>query len=169
MDGGRKIGVEDVFGLIAGNDDIEGVTISGGEPFLQLDALHTLLKRIRAETSLSVIIYTGFTYDELRGKKDERIDEIIEKYTDILIDGPYIDELNDGKSLRGSSNQIVHFITDRYEDMRNLFGTPNRSVEVRITNDKLTMIGVPDRKTLEKISKLANTIIGPENGNTANT
>lgn len=52
---------------------------------------------------------------------------------DILIDGEYVDELNDGKALRGSSNQIVHFLSKRYIDKRNTYNTENRNADIIVS------------------------------------
>src|SRR5437867_3434145 len=52
--------------IVALAGDIEGVTISGGEPLQQRRPILTLLHRIRTETSLSTLVFTGYTWDELQ-------------------------------------------------------------------------------------------------------
>ena len=84
---------------------IEGLTISGGEPFLQAKALCELVRYIKSKKDYGIIIYTGNLYEELLGSKDIYIKKLL-SFTDILIDGEYIEELNDGKSLRGSSKVL---------------------------------------------------------------
>ena len=76
------------------------------------------------------------------------VDEIITSLADILIDGEYIDELNDGASLKGSSNQTVNFITDRYKQYRDLYSGKKRDVQIMIEGEKALLVGVPDCRTL---------------------
>ena len=69
----------------------EGITISGGEPFLQSEGLALLLRTIRTHRpSLGVIVYTGYTYerDLLRGgdKHTSHTDEML-SLIDVLVDG----------------------------------------------------------------------------------
>ena len=147
--GGNLVRVEDIFARIASLDDIEGVTISGGEPFLQVDALYTLLRLIRENTDLGVIIYTGYTFEELREMHDPKADAILDGLCDLLIDGGYVDALNDGVSLRGSSNQRVICLTDRYADCIGQYQQTVRRVEIRQTPTGSQIIGIPERNMLE--------------------
>lgn len=149
LNGGSEWTVEHLIKHICSIRNIEGITISGGEPFLQPEALHEFLKAIRERTNLGVIIYTGNTMEQLREMKNPLIDEIISSMVDIIIDGEYIDELNDGGSLKGSSNQTVNFITDRYLKDKDLYGSGKRDIQIMIEGNRALLIGVPDRKTLE--------------------
>ncbi|MBI2413122.1 MAG: radical SAM protein [Deltaproteobacteria bacterium] len=90
---------------------VEGITVSGGEPFAQTEGLILLLKAAR-ERSLSTIVYTGYTIEELN--KIEAAREAL-KYIDVLVDGPFIETEKEPTLLaRGSSNQGFHFLTNRY-------------------------------------------------------
>lgn len=82
------------------------ITISGGDPFMQKD-LSTLLKRLKELNYHDILVYTGYTYEYLL--KDEKLKESL-NYIDVLIDGKYIDSLNDNLPLRGSSNQRIIFL-----------------------------------------------------------
>src|SRR6266852_4410273 len=87
FDGGELVPVDDLFArLVALGDSIEGVTVSGGEPLQQRPALLSLLLRVRAETSLSVLVFTGFTWDELRSLPDA---DTLLACVDVLIAGRY--------------------------------------------------------------------------------
>lgn len=152
--GGITVSIDKVFNKILSLDDIEGITVSGGEPFLQIESLHQLLKMVRDKTQLGIIIYTGYYLDELKAFNDTRVDEIISDLADIIIDGPYIEELNDEKGLRGSSNQTVHFLTDRYQTFESVYKEGHRKAEVLVNEKELFFIGVPDRKTLDAWQKL---------------
>ena len=149
LNGGTEWSVDKLINDICAIENIEGITISGGEPFLQVNALHEFLTGIRSRTSLGVIIYTGNTMDELRRMGNPLVDEILAGLADIVIDGEYVDELNDGAALKGSSNQTVNFITDRYLSVHDLYNSNSRDIQIMIEGNDALLIGVPDRNTLE--------------------
>ena len=160
LEGGSEWDVSKLIDEILACRNIEGITVSGGEPFLQAEGLQEFLEGLRARSPLGVIIYTGNTMAELREMNDPHVNAIIDSLTDILIDGEYIDELNDGGGLRGSSNQTVHFLTDRYDEYRALYGGARRDVQIMIEGDDALMIGVPNRETLESWKKATQKIRG---------
>lgn len=105
--------------------DTEGITVSGGEPFLQVKGLLRLLKKAKEEYGLSTVVYTGFRYEGLPSSAFNNID--------VLIDGPYKDELKEPTLLaRGSSNQRLLFFSDRYQEKD--FYMPAK-VEIIISRD----------------------------------
>ncbi len=158
LDGGRVVNLPSLIDAICADNDVEGITISGGEPFLQTEALHELLVSIRSRTNFGVIIYTGYTMDELRNTHDPLVDEILTELSDIIIDGEYIDELNDGASLKGSSNQTVNYITDRYLPYKSLYESKARNVQIDIADGEAFFIGIPDKETLESWKNAINSI-----------
>ncbi len=92
---------------------IEGITVSGGEPFLQPDGLALLLKMSKELYNLSTLVYTGFDYEELRAR--EEMNTIL-SFIDVLVDGGYEASRKETTTLaRGSTNQSFHFLTDRYD------------------------------------------------------
>lgn len=113
--GGTLIAIDALSQQIIATPDIEGLTISGGEPFSQAQALVSLLEHIKTKRDLGVIVYTGYYSDELRqtAADNKAIAELLNQI-DLLIDGPYIETLNDGLSLRGSANQNLLMFTQRY-------------------------------------------------------
>ena len=85
---------------------VQGVTFSGGEPFLQAGELVQVAEVVK-KLGLDITTYTGYTYEELIAQGDEDINKLL-SLTDYLIDGPYIHELRDiGLRFRGSANQRV--------------------------------------------------------------
>lgn len=146
--GGTEIDVYDLAAdiILAGN--IDGITISGGEPFLQSEALTTLLQEVRySRPELTVIIYTGYEYAELC--EDEIHRRLIE-CADVIIDGKYIEALNDNRGIRGSSNQKVNMVTSRLIDYAEIMETGERKVMKIVEPDgKVTTIGVPDHRQKE--------------------
>lgn len=91
---------------------VEGLTVSGGEPFMQSAGLGRLLFLARTR-GLSTLVYTGYLIEELRADPD--MARPLE-YIDVLIDGPFIEGLREPTLLaRGSTNQRVHLLTGRYK------------------------------------------------------
>lgn len=86
---------------------IDGLTLSGGEPFNQAESLIPFLKYIKENWHLSIWCYTGYTYEQLL---ENPIYKELLTYIDVLIDGPFIEALKDPNlKYRGSSNQrILH-------------------------------------------------------------
>lgn len=120
----------------------EGLTVSGGEPMLQASALSTLFTYIRQHSDLSIICFSGFTLEQLQAKSDSAISRVL-ALIDVLIDGLYVPELNDNKGWRGSSNQIVHFLTSRHIREASLFTERKRDVEIHLSDESALMVGVP--------------------------
>ncbi len=112
---GQVVRVGDLFErILDGAGLIEGITISGGEPLQQADALLELLKRVKNETGLSTLVFTGFTWEE--AARIPKIDEIL-PHTDVLLAGRYRSELRIASGLRGSSNKTVHFLSTQYNQV----------------------------------------------------
>lgn len=142
MDGGEWMNTANLAEEICSAPGIEGITISGGEPFLQQDALCELIDRIRKERDLGVIVYTGRRYSEIR-------ETPLAQRCDLIIDGEYVDALNDDGSLRGSSNQKAICVTGRYTQyVQQCFGRPGRKVEFVVGDRQVDMIGIPTKRLL---------------------
>lgn len=145
-------------------DGTEGVTISGGEPFLQAEMLVRLLEKIKKERDYGVIVYTGFTYEELMNTEDPSIEEFL-CMIDLLIDGKYIKSLDDGKPYRGSSNQRILPLSKRYDEVLEAYymGSEKRTIEINLTENYVYMVGVPSKDGLDIWRKLKKKA-GGENG-----
>lgn len=101
---------EALFEIIRSTSGIEGVTFTGGEPFAQAAALLPLARLIRS-AQLSLVVFTGHELSELRSVSAGAL----LKEIDLLISGRYVESQRDlTLPLRGSANQQVHFLTDRY-------------------------------------------------------
>lgn len=124
--------------------EVDGITVSGGEPFLQAELLAELLREVHnRRPELSVIVYTGYTLVQLQ-KKPEAAALLQE--TDLLIDGEYKQELDDGKSLRGSSNQQIIARTKKGEKFRPYYGVEGREHETVLHAGIRQDIGIPQEK-----------------------
>ena len=147
LDGGYSINVDDLVADILSVPNIEGITISGGEPFLQQHALCNLVYKLRGYRDIGIIVYTGMKYDEIKNTD-------FAKMVDIIIDGEYIEELNDDKSLRGSSNQNVICVSDRYKTLvPKYYGGQGRKIELSFSNKSVQMIGIPSKNTMNWIGE----------------
>jgi anaerobic ribonucleoside-triphosphate reductase activating protein len=95
---------------------VEGVTILGGEPTDQPEALSVLLSALRSE-GLGVMLYSGHTWERLQRRMEVSSPlRALFDQVDLLIDGPFLDKRYDPALLwRGSSNQRIRCLTDRYE------------------------------------------------------
>lgn len=113
---------------IMDHNQVDGITISGGEPFMQEDLLDLLIELCDLGFE-DIILYTGYKIEEL---SDEQRDVLA--YLSVIIDGEYVDELNDNKPLRGSSNQRVFIVNTKYKDLYNEYLKGPRLFEL-IPND----------------------------------
>ncbi|MBU4438635.1 MAG: anaerobic ribonucleoside-triphosphate reductase activating protein [Acetobacterium sp.] len=103
---GNLIEIETIINEMKRNPLLDGITLSGGEPFEQPEAFGELARRSKA-LGYHVMTYTGYTYETLMEKKDEQRLRLLEN-TDLLVDGKFEAEQ---KSLmlkfRGSKNQRI--------------------------------------------------------------
>lgn len=118
----------------------DGLTISGGEPFLQAGALAKMIEEIHKIRPMGVIVYTGNQYEDLLN--DSAALQLLNK-TDLLIDGEYIKELDDGKSLRGSSNQRAIALTEIYKEYTAEYGSGDRKNEQFYHGMEVHEVGIP--------------------------
>lgn len=103
--GGKIIPIDEIMQDIHKNPLLSGVTISGGDPFVQAGQVAKLLDKL--DKKLTVMVYTGFTYEYLlkNANEDNKYMELLNR-TDILMDGKFVKELmNENLIFRGSSNQ----------------------------------------------------------------
>ena len=143
LDGGYLVDTKELSNQICSCLSIDGITISGGEPFLQAEVLLDLLSRVKdVRPELTVIVFTGNKLEELTDLNSK----VFLGKIDLLIDGEYIPELNDGIGLRGSNNQRFRFLTDRLASYRNELESGDRMTETYWADEKrqrMVTIGVP--------------------------
>ena len=102
---GEEIEVEDLIYELGRTRFLDGITLSGGDPFVQPEAVMALADAAR-EKGLTVWAYTGWTWEALRnGAAGETAKEAL-SHIDVLVDGPFVEELLSRECIyRGSSNQ----------------------------------------------------------------
>lgn len=96
-DGGVEISVEALAADFQKHRLLDGITLSGGDPFLQQDACVKLLKLL---PGVNVWIYTGFDYEDIK-------DTELAQLADVLVTGPFVEGLACEGKMFGSSNQRI--------------------------------------------------------------
>jgi anaerobic ribonucleoside-triphosphate reductase activating protein len=133
-------------------EEIEGVSILGGEPFEQAAACARLARQARTH-GLSVVTYSGYSWAFLRRSSLPEVQALLAA-TDLLIAGPFIQRLvNDGQGWHGSTNQEFVFLTGRYGPDIAQQAQEVPVVEASLDGRLLRWTGIPapdDRAWLEK-------------------
>jgi len=128
----------------------EGVSFSGGEPFLQSAALAKVARSVRA-AGKSVIIFSGRDWENLRGSRDESWQALLAE-TDAIIAGPYRRGQPSRQPLLGSANQRIICLTDRYREEDFITGGPGHRMEFRIgPGGAVTVTGFPLRAMISPL------------------
>lgn len=120
----------------------DGVTISGGEPFLQAKDLKALVQLYSEAGVEDILVYTGFTLEELAAKKNEDIDYVLANIS-VLIDGPFVETLVDEVPLRGSTNQRVWVLNEKYQKAYGAYLKEEKKVDIFYFSDDAHFIGIP--------------------------
>lgn len=136
----KEVSVQDVLLMVSQiQAPIDGFTISGGEPFYHPEALNTLVCALAA-ISDDILIFTGFTLEELAGQNNKAIHSILDTCA-AIIDGPFVRELNERKGLRGSSNQKCRVF--KYHDRYAGIMEEERSLQNVLYGKGVLTIGIP--------------------------
>ena len=102
LDGGRIFDTDELIAAIKRNPLLAGITLTGGEPLLQVDAAIELAKATK-NLGLNVWCYTGYTFEKIPPFAKELL-----KFVDVLVDGPFIlEQRNLELDFRGSTNQRI--------------------------------------------------------------
>lgn len=113
MSKGKEVSLTEVENTISANIQcnplIEGITLSGGDPFYQADIAEELCQWFKNTYSdKSIWVYTGFTYEWLISSQSSKFQKKLLKSVDILVDGLFIESLKTlDKKFIGSSNQRI--------------------------------------------------------------
>ena len=144
FDGGQSATVAEIVTLVEKAREetgIGGITLLGGEPFAHA-APAAALASAAHERGLSVMAFTGFTLEQLRGQDDPHVAALLTDI-DILVDGPYLREQPDTeRRWIGSTNQRIHFLTDRYRADDSCWNRSN-TLEIRVDSESIHINGFP--------------------------
>jgi anaerobic ribonucleoside-triphosphate reductase activating protein len=143
---------------------VDGVTISGGEPFQQPAALAALLRgihrwRAAAPGDVDVLVYSGYAFSRLT--RSARTREIL-AWCDAVVAGPYVERRNDGSPLRGSANQRLVPLTAlghrRYDDVIAGTASPGETPRIQVSVDsgrsgrRIQYIGIPRQGDMDRLN-----------------
>lgn len=110
FDKGKEIDIQTIVDEMVKNPLLDGITLSGGEPFCQIVPCLELVKLLKhTNPSYDIIAYTGYTMEQLleTAKKDNQLHELL-SLIDYIVDGPFILELRDLElDFMGSRNQRI--------------------------------------------------------------
>ncbi len=120
--GGEAVAVDEIARRVRASG-ADGVTVSGGEPFEQPEAL---LHLVRSLAGTSIIVFSGFTRGEI---ERQPLGPAILAGIDVLVDGRYVDKRRLARGLRGSANQVVHLLSARHQ-MADIEATPVAEVVI---------------------------------------
>lgn len=135
--------VDEVFTQIKSLEDtLDGVTFTGGEPFLQASELSKLSLLIKENTSLDIQIFSGFSKEEL---VEDAQKELL-THTDILVAGRY-------DSSENNNNQTTYILNDNVKS----WDFNNSDVEINIDeNGNIKLTGYPTNKLIDEIKGTTN-------------
>lgn len=139
--GGTESTVDALVARILATDGIEGISLLGGEPTSQAAALAPVCEAVQA-AGLSVMLYTGFTVEDLRAREDPAVDRLLAA-CDLVVDGPYERDKPDAeRRWIGSTNQGMRFLTGAYQPTDPRF-FESETIELRLVNGEILINGWP--------------------------
>ena len=137
--------VFDLILRIAKDHPIDGFTITGGDPMYQADDLQQLIVLLRA-ISEDILVYTGYSLNEISA---DQLNGIA-----VLIDGEYIESRNNNCVLRGSDNQLVHILDDRFRGIYNDYLSSTESqIQNFMTSDGVVSVGIHRPKFMTDLNE----------------
>lgn len=102
LTGGYLKSIDEIIKEIDDNPLLDGITLSGGEPMLQIEPLIEICKEVK-KRNLNIVIYSGFTFEQIVADSNKK--SLLE-LCDMLVDGRFeIDKKSLSLLYRGSSNQ----------------------------------------------------------------
>jgi anaerobic ribonucleoside-triphosphate reductase activating protein len=124
---------------------VTGVTISGGDPFMQAGELAKLVKLLKLNGIDDIIVFTGYTHGELRDIGDDDINYVLENIA-VLIDGPFELDKCDDRPMRGSSNQNIVILNEKFSEAFEEYLKGEKALDiVRLSNNEVHFVGIPPR------------------------
>lgn len=145
--------VMDLIKPIVEKGTIDGFTLTGGDPFLQPEALEELLPLL-TDISSDILCYTGFNYEELKDSYGHILKNIA-----VLIDGKYIEERNNGQVLRGSDNQRIIVLREEFkEKYDDYLSTAKNEIQNFRTRETIISVGIHDRNYNDDLKRITNTM-----------
>lgn len=131
--------------------EAEGVTVSGGEPFDQPEALSVLLREVRARSDVDILVYSGHSVERLAPDL-----AAMSGLIDALVTDPYDVKSPQTKALRGSDNQRLHLLTPlgqaRFAAFERTARLEDWALDIMVDDDGCVwMTGIPRRDDLHRL------------------
>jgi anaerobic ribonucleoside-triphosphate reductase activating protein len=154
-DGKGGVSIDEIMTVIsAWLDEADGVTISGGEPFEQPEALENLLTQIRANTNIDILVYSGHPF--------QKIAPLVEKFRgliDALISDPYDENAPQTLALRGSDNQRLHCLTSlgetRFSQFDRALKLTDKTFDIMFEEEgAIWLAGIPQRSDMHRLKTI---------------
>ncbi len=153
--GGRGVGIDQLLAQVQPwLEQADGITISGGEPFEQPEALVALLVALRQRSDIDILVYSGYSLEAL-GMPLRMTDGLI----DALMSDPFQREQPQSKALRGSDNQRLSLLTElgraRFADFERPLQADDHALDLMLDDDgSVWMAGIPRRDDLLRLRDL---------------
>mgnify|MGYP000961653581 CR=1 FL=1 len=148
-EGGFWVEVGSLLARMEENPLLDGLSLSGGEPFEQPEPLAELARLVQSRGQ-TVMTFTGYELDDLRSAGDLAVAALLE-HTDLLVDGRFeVDRLDTARPWVGSTNQRFHALTARYAGLvDSLTALPDR-LEIHVApSGRVEVNGWSDAASLE--------------------
>ena len=131
----------DLINRVRASHTVDGFTLTGGDPFFQPEELTGLLE-ILSEYTKDILIYTGYTKEELESNESAAVADCL-SMTGVLVDGPYIESRNNGAVLRGSDNQRIWILKPELEPKYQEYISHNKNrIQNFNTGDGVVSVGI---------------------------
>lgn len=144
----RNISPDEIVELIIKSvdiDQIDGITFTGGDPLEQVEDLLETIKKLR-DYCKDFLVYTGYTIEEIKQSLQPKTIQDLEANISVLIEGRYVDELNDSKvPLRGSTNQRIIYFDPSIGNKYFLYMNAGRKVQNVYSGEKVISVGIHNK------------------------
>ncbi len=148
IDSAKDVSVDNIKKIILNihsDTPIDGITFTGGDPLEQADAVLKLIEEIKPYIN-DVLLYTGYELSYIMQNWSKRNIQKLFSLVSVLIDGPYIGDLNDNKhALIGSTNQKIHFLDKTRQGCYNEYLNNGRKIQNVYMGDKLISVGIHNK------------------------
>jgi anaerobic ribonucleoside-triphosphate reductase activating protein len=143
----HRVRVEDLLDAIAHwLPRSDGITISGGEPFDQPEALHEIVAALRSRTSGDILVYSGYPQARLRRHYEGTLQLI-----DAVVAGPFRAGEPDARPFIGSANQELMLLSNLGRQRYDSLTSYHRGINVDVRDGEILFAGVPERGHLRSI------------------
>ena len=149
------VSIDEIMTVIAPwLNEADGVTISGGEPFDQPEALISLLAQLRFKTSIDILVYSGHPFEKIAPLVNQ-----CKGFIDALICDPYKENASQTLALRGSDNQRLHCLTPlgekRFRQFDRTLKPSDKTFDIMFEEEgAIWLAGIPRRDDMRRLQTI---------------